>query len=129
MPLLPGAERGNPMTFDYERRVKEIYEELRREATYPVGSEYDRDDRETALQCATLERVAEKRRLGLFPPLPPVPSTPKKSLIQAGLELGWIDARPEWQRQGLPTDQHRGRNVDRAQIDGPYVIDAWDLHL
>jgi hypothetical protein len=85
--------------FDHERRVKEIYEELRREATYPIGSEYDRDDRDTAKQCATLEWVAEKRRLGLLPPLPPN-HAPKKSLLQACFECGFIDARPEWQRQG-----------------------------
>jgi hypothetical protein len=67
-----GKEQTMVTRTDYDRRVEEIYEELRREATYPVGSIYDLDDRDSAKQIATLERLAQERQ---SKPPAPTPTT------------------------------------------------------
>jgi hypothetical protein len=93
-----------------------IYEEIKaRQAAYEAAhpgkyyllNDYEMDDIASYHQIETLKRMAEKRRRGELPPLPPMPDTPKRSLLQACLDLGWVDARPLWQRQGQakpPTD-------------------------
>ena len=57
----------------------------------PIDSDYSRDDRESELQIATIDRLIEERRLEGT--LPTQPSAPKRSLIQALLEIGCIDGR------------------------------------
>jgi hypothetical protein len=84
-----------------------IYEEIKqRQAAYAAAhpgryyllSDYEMDDIASYHQIEGLRAAAERRRLEGKPP-PPPSSAPKRSLIQACLECGFIDAR--WERRLL----------------------------
>lgn len=72
---------------DLDARCAEIRRRL-----HWTWTDYDKDDLDSQKQIETLDRFAEERRLAGKPaPLPP--TRPKKSLVQALLEIGCVDAR------------------------------------